>query len=155
MSANLNSVPNSVPDGAPDSVPAGTQTLEAAQQVLNQFTCLEPGIKAIAPYDVIRAALKRVADHSDYQILGICADDLAQGTTALVSYAAALGYQPVVQFNPIDGPVYIKFNPKSGLCYADSYVGTHRGVLVSCQSAYESGINGMYGHLPLDLFQKS
>ncbi|MDP5017066.1 MAG: DUF1824 family protein, partial [Dolichospermum sp.] len=28
----------------------------------------------------------------------------------------------------------------------------HRGVLVSCQSYQEGGVNEMYGHLPLDLF---
>lgn len=148
MSINLNSVPNQAPDSAP--------TLAAAQQVLNQFTCLDRGEQvAIAPYDTIQASLKVVVEHSDYQILGICADDLAQAVMALVSYAAALGYEPDVQFNPIEGPVYVKFNPRSGLCYVDTYTGHYRGVLVSCQSAYESGINGMYGHLPLDLFQKS
>jgi hypothetical protein len=38
------------------------------------------------------------------------------------------------------------------LCYLDSYAGHHRGVLVSCQSYQEGGVNEMYGHLPLDLF---
>ena len=51
-----------------------------------------------------------------------------------------------------EGPVYIKLNGKNGLCYLDSYSGHHRGVLVSCQSYQEGGINEMYGHLPLDLF---
>ncbi|HEY9658957.1 MAG TPA: DUF1824 family protein [Allocoleopsis sp.] len=48
----------------------------------------------------------------------------------------------------------MKFNPNASSCYADSYTGEHRGVLVSCQSA-DDGINEMYGHLPLDLFLAS
>ncbi len=100
----------------------------------------------------LQQALLQVANHSDYQMLGICADSFAQGRQALETYAAALGYTQIPIPEPIDGPVYIKFNPRSGGCYVDSYVGSHRGVLVSCQSAEEPGINEMYGHLPLDLF---
>ena len=101
---------------------------------------------------LIRQALLLLTELSDYQILGICADTAAEGLTALKTYSEALGYQPTLDLASIDGSVYIKFNPKTGLCYLDSYRGTHRGVLVSCQSAYEGGINEMYGHLPLDLF---
>ncbi|NES92001.1 DUF1824 family protein, partial [Okeania sp. SIO2B9] len=36
--------------------------------------------------------------------------------------------------------------------HLESYIGEYRGVLVSCQSAEDTGINGTYGHLPLDLF---
>lgn len=85
-------------------------------------------------------------------MLGICADSIEQGRAALVSYAAALGYQPSLELEPIEGPIYIKFNSRAMSCYASPYEGEHRGVLVSCQSADEDGVNEMYGHLPIDLF---
>jgi hypothetical protein len=68
------------------------------------------------------------------------------------TYSRALGYQPPTDLPQPEGPVYIKLNGKNGLCYLDSYSGHHRGVLVSCQSYQEGGVNEMYGHLPLDLF---
>ncbi|TVQ19612.1 MAG: DUF1824 family protein [Leptolyngbya sp. DLM2.Bin15] len=127
-------------------------SLEQAQATLKQFDYDRSEAIASTPQQV-QAALKQVAQHSDYQMLGICADTLDQGKTALVAYATALGYpvQPDA-LTPVEGPVYIKFNPKTGLLYSDRYVGDHRGVLVSCQSAYADGLNEMYGHLPLDLF---
>jgi hypothetical protein len=136
------------------TIPSSTQmTLADAQTVLKQFDCGSPAARSIEP-DILRQALLLVAQHSDYQILGICADDAPQGRLALDTYAQALGYEPQA-FTPVEGPVYIKFNPKSGLCYADSYSGNHRGVLVSCQSAYEWGVNATYGYLPLALFLSS
>jgi hypothetical protein len=131
-----------------------TLTVQEAQQLLLPFNCIEnKSVNSESEKAVLRQALLLLTEHSDYQILGICADTTAQGLSALKSYAEALGYQPPLDLEPIDGSVYIKFNPKSSMCYLDSYTGTHRGVLVSCQSAYEDGINEMYGHLPLDLFE--
>lgn len=131
-------------------------TVQEAQQLLKPFNCIEgKSINSDTEKALIRQALLLVAEHSDYQILGICADTAEQGLSALTSYAEALGYELDLDIEPIEGPVYIKFNPKSRLCYLDSYTGTHRGVLVSCQSAYEEGVNDMFGHLPLDLFEVS
>ncbi|NET58890.1 MAG: DUF1824 family protein [Symploca sp. SIO2E6] len=128
-------------------------TVQEAQELLKPFNCIEnKSIDSESEKALIRQALILLTNHSDYQILGICADTVTQGLSALKTYSEALGYQPNFDLDPIDGSVYIKFNPNSGLCYLDSYTGTHRGVLVSCQSAYEDGINDMYGHLPLDLF---
>ena len=129
-------------------------TVQEAQQILKPFNCVENKcVNSESEKALLRQALLLLAEHSDYQILGICADTAAQGLSTLKSYAEALGYQPPLDLDPIDGSVYIKFNPKSRLCYLDSYTGTHRGVLVSCQSAYADSINEMYGHLPLDLFE--
>jgi hypothetical protein len=125
--------------------------LSEAKALLKQFDCQNCDSGAIAP-ESIREALLLVAKHSDYQILGICADSFAQACSALQQYAKALGYDPNLDLAPIEGAVYLKFNPNSRLCYADSYIGEYRGVLVACQSADDSGINDMYGHLPLDLF---
>lgn len=128
-------------------------TVQEAQKLLKNYDCTSSKPTASATNtDLLRQALLLVTSHSDYQILGICADTVAQGISALESYLQALGYEETINLPLVDGSVYIKFNPKTGLSYLDSYTGNHRGVLVSCQSAYADGINEMYGHLPLDLF---
>nr|WP_272943257.1 DUF1824 family protein [Spirulina subsalsa] len=45
----------------------------------------------------------------------------------------------------------MKFNTGKMSHYAESYTGAYRGVLVACQAENEQ-VNGIYGHLPLDLF---
>lgn len=128
-------------------------TLTEAQEILKQFDCIKPIPNDSLPQkELIRQALLLVSSQSDYQILGICADTAEQGILALKNYSTALGYEANSELTPIDGTVYIKYNPATGLCYIDSYTGHYRGVLVSCQSANPDGINDMYGHLPLDLF---
>jgi Domain of unknown function (DUF1824) len=139
-----------------DSLPLDRQT---AHQLLKQYE--EAGVGESLDRARIRQALLYVASLSDYQMLGVCADTLEQGIHALAGYAEALGYRPDLELGATlavsaeqhEGSVYIKFNPNSAQCYASSYDGEHRGVLVSCQSAEETDINEMYGHLPLDLFR--
>jgi hypothetical protein len=129
-------------------------TVQEAQKLLKPFNCIEgKSANSESEKALLRQAVRLLAERSDYQIIGICADSTTQGLSALKNYAQALGYQSPLDLEPTDGPVYIKFNPKSRTCYLDSYTGTHRGVLVSYQSSYEEGINEMYGHLPLDLFE--
>lgn len=127
-------------------------SVNEAQRLLKQFDCINPLSTDIASPDALRHALLLVARQADYHMIGVCADTLEQGVQSLIHYGQALGYAIAPPAEAIEGPVYLKFNPKSGSCYADSYTGQHRGVLVSCQSAYETGINDMFGHLPLDLF---
>jgi hypothetical protein len=128
-------------------------TVQQAHKILKTFDCLKIDSIENAPNkDSIRQALLLVTELSDTQILGICADTAEQGIGALKTYATALGYEVNKDLTTIDGSVYIKFNPQTNLCYLNSYIGEHRGVLVSCQSTDEDGINEMYGHLPLDLF---
>ena len=128
-------------------------TLREAQKILAPFNCIETkSVDSESEKALIRQALLLLAENSDYQILGICAETPEQGLIALKSYAKALGYEASLDISKAEGSVYIKFNPLTGLCYFESYTGKHRGVLVSCQSSYQDGINEMYGHLPLDLF---
>jgi Domain of unknown function (DUF1824) len=103
-------------------------------------------------FDRLRQALNLVVQHSEYQILGICAENAAEGLQALSEYSQALGYETPKDLATIEGSVYIKFNPSIGLRYMSAYGGQERGVLVSCQSPNSDGINEMYGHLPIDLF---
>jgi Domain of unknown function (DUF1824) len=155
---NWRSVKFSYPHLAPSNLTMSNTadpSVQSAQQLLRQYMCINLGASAEGlDRATVRAALQTVAAASEYQILGICADDAAQGINALQAYLAALNYadQPVVS-EEIAGPIYIKYNPKLGRCYADSYIGEHRGVLVSCQSAYEDEVNETFGHLPLDLFE--
>jgi hypothetical protein len=141
-----------ISDSTPTNPTSGSPSLnlEEAIHYLRQVDCLNPHT-TVDPA-LLRQALLLVAQTSDYQILGICADTFAQAMQALQSYAAALQYTPTFNLPTVEEAVYIKFNPNSGLCYASPYHGNHRGVLVSCQSADEADVNEMFGHLPLDLF---
>ena len=130
-------------------------TVEEAQRVLKDFNCIENQSVAASEKALIREALLLITSFSDYQILGICADTSAQGLLALKTYSESLGYKTNFDLIPVEGSVYIKFNPQTGLCYLNSYSGKHRGVLVSCQSSQDNSINEMYGHLPLNLFERS
>jgi hypothetical protein len=128
-------------------------TRDEAVKLLRLFTCID----RLSPEQMptpgdIRAAIAIVREHSDYQILGICADDQAQGQKAMTAYIQALDYRFQPEVPPVDGPIYIKYNPKLRSCHSDAYVGDHRGVLVSCQSTDPEDVNELFGHLPLDLF---
>ncbi len=133
-----------------------TLSLEEAQQILKKFTCLDmQSLASPLQKQELRQAILLVASLSDYQMLGVCASSTDEGFLALKTYLTALGYQPVLDPNSVTSftsSVYIKFNTLKGSYYVDSYTGTYRGVLVSCQSSSESGISETYGHLPLDLF---
>ncbi len=130
--------------------------LATAQALLETYNCLEPvELATLEQQTQLRQALQTVVEKCDRQIFGVCANSLTAGVTALDSYLQALGQKAALEFEPLDGPVYLKFNPSTGRCYRDVYTGPHRGVLVSCQSDFEDGINGTYGHLPLDLFRDS
>lgn len=114
-----------------------------------------PTDESLYSVDHLRQALELVARHSEYQILGICAQSAEEGLQALNEYSQALGYKPPQDLELIEGSVYIKFNPNIGLRYMSGYEGKERGVLVSCQSPNSDGINEMYGHLPIDLFRSN
>jgi hypothetical protein len=128
-------------------------TVQEAKKILNKFNCLDIA-PILKPSEKVltRQALIFMASLSDYQILGICAETAEEGILAMKTYSRAFHYEAPDNLPTPEGAVYIKLNGKNGLCYLDSYYGHHRGVLVSCQSNYETGINEMYGHLPLDLF---
>ncbi|MBW4553916.1 MAG: DUF1824 family protein [Aphanocapsa sp. GSE-SYN-MK-11-07L] len=130
--------------------------LATAQALLEAYNCSEPPQIATPEEQMqLQQALQVVVKESDRQIFGVCADSLTDGLEGLASYLQALDQQADLQFDPLAGPVYLKFNPSTGRCYRDAYTGPHRGVLVSCQSDFEQGVNDTYGHLPLDLFSAS
>ncbi|MEL7038146.1 MAG: DUF1824 family protein [Cyanobacteria bacterium J06592_8] len=131
-------------------------SVEAAQQLLEAFTCAEiQSVSQIENREGICSALKRLVQNSDYQMLGICADSLEIAWTALEQYLQGLDYNITIDrsaIETIEGSVYLKYNGLSQSYYASPYTEQYRGVLVSCQSTDETGVNGTYGHFPLDLF---
>ncbi|MDF0554311.1 DUF1824 family protein [Kamptonema sp. UHCC 0994] len=134
-------------------------TVEEAQKIIQDFTCLNmKSVNSDLEKDALRQAILLLASLSDYQMLGVCADSTTEGFLALGTYLKALGYEANLDSNAVvsvAGPVYMKFNTLKGSYYVDGYNGTYRGVLVSCQSSEAGGINGTYGHLPLNLFVDS
>jgi Domain of unknown function (DUF1824) len=129
--------------------------LTAAQACLAEYTCLESrSLATHADQTQLQQALQTVCAASDRQLFGICADSLEQGVAALQSYLQALGYPERYPLDLMEGPVFIKCNPGRGKCYREAYTGSHRGVLVSCQSDLEEGLNETYGHLPLNLWEE-
>lgn len=101
----------------------------------------------------LRKALLLVAQESEWENIGICADNLTQGIEALASYLKALGYNyDFTQQHPESAePVYIKFNTRTMNYYVNTYDDNSRGVLVATQGS-EEAVLGTYGYFPLDLF---
>jgi hypothetical protein len=130
------------------------EIFEQAKSLLAEYSCVTPKTPAnLTEKTALQAAVKLIAHQTDRQILGILADTLAAAIQALQEYTKTLEL-PMPASPPADcpPPIYLKFNPQTGLCYASSYEGSHRGVLLSVQSDLAEGINATYGHLPLDLF---
>lgn len=128
-------------------------TLLEAKAILEQFNCTDSQFPASEEAKVqLRAAILQLAQFSDFQILGICAQTATQGYLALKTYAEALDYDITFETPTVAGPVYIKFNPSTGRCHLDARSGKYWGVLVSYQTSQPEGINEVYGHFPLDLF---
>jgi hypothetical protein len=126
------------------------------RQALNRFSCLRvaPALST-AEQAEIRDTLLLFNELSEYQTLGICADDLATAKTALETYAAALGCPPIkLDLGERSGAVYLKFNTLKGAWYLDDYSEVSRGVLVSYHGADPEveELNGTYGPFPFDLF---
>ncbi len=104
------------------------------------------------PKDEIYDALTLVLNESEYQNLGICAENHAEGLLALQQYLAAFGEEVQPTCADPGKPLYIKYNGKTQACYSEAYDGVHRGVIISCYSSYDDGVNETFGHFPLDLF---
>lgn len=142
-----------------------TQT--AAESIVTQLSDLSIQPLELSPEesDRLRAALLFLRSHSEYQILGICANDLGQAVKALETYSQA--FEMTVPNGLIDslteevrsqikssGGVYLKFNAQKHTLHTDAYLGNHRGVLVSYQSSFAEDCQGTYGHFPLNLFSR-
>lgn len=132
-----------------------TPDLQAIRKQLARFSCLDvsPNLSE-AEASAVRDALLLFNELSDYQTLGVCADDLPTAKAAVESYVAALSRPIQLKLDPKDGPVYIKFNTLKGNWYLDDYSGPSRGTLISFHASEPEvdAVNGTYGPFPLDLF---
>lgn len=130
-------------------------TLKEAQAILKEYSCTETKpVESEAEKQRLRQAILLVCSFSEYENLGICADNTEAGLAALKSYLKALGNTAELTIDNLpksSTPVYIKFNTQKQSHYLDSYLGSYRGVLISCQSE-DDGLRGTYGHFPLDLW---
>jgi Domain of unknown function (DUF1824) len=110
-----------------------------------------------ANHEQLREALGALSALADYLIFGICADTTTQAALVLESYLKALDQElPMPEIESTESlattGIYLKFNPRTGKCYADVYTGTERGVIISFHSPEFGEINDTYGNLPLDLY---
>ncbi|PNW57929.1 UNVERIFIED_CONTAM: hypothetical protein BEN50_06875, partial [Euhalothece sp. KZN 001] len=126
-----------------------------ARKLLDQFSCTEQkSVETQEQKQELQTAIQDIVKESEWENLGVCAENTQQAISALKTYLMAFGYVlNQVDFNQVDQlktPVYIKFSTKQMGFYQDNYTGDYRGVLVSCQ-AEDDLIAGVYGHLPLDL----
>lgn len=89
-------------------------------------------------------------------LLGVLASDARLAVRALRDYCTALNVPFFVPESRVPNaptlpaiqcPVYIKYNSRSGLCYASAYDGRDRGVLVQFGRS-------QVGHLPLGLLDE-
>jgi Domain of unknown function (DUF1824) len=130
-------------------------SIEEALKLLKEYGCIQLKIaQSPEKEEALRQAILLVNQGSESINLGICADNVEEGFKSLKIYLQVLGY-PVPtnlpETSPEPGAVYIKYNTQRLAFYVDSYTGTYRGVLISCQSENEQLV-GTYGHFPLNLF---
>ncbi|ACB53965.1 unknown [Crocosphaera subtropica ATCC 51142] len=131
-------------------------SVDEALRILKEYSCLQ--IKIVdfeADKSKLRQAIKIVSDLCETENLGICADNFQEAFKTLKSYLKALGISEDLDPSPSaprQTPVYVKFNTETMSYYVDSYTGSYRGVLISCQSDNHNLV-GTYGHFPLNLFE--
>jgi hypothetical protein len=124
-------------------------SIEEALKLLKEYGCIQLKIaQSSEEEEALRQAILLVNQGSESINLGICADNNEEGFKALKSY---LQPNTLPEDQPEPGAVYIKYSTQRQASYLDSYTGTYRGVLISCQSENDQLV-GTYGHFPLDLF---
>ncbi|AFZ34437.1 protein of unknown function DUF1824 [Stanieria cyanosphaera PCC 7437] len=130
-------------------------TLDQAVKLLKRYSCLpSQTVESQEQNQQLRQALLLVTSESEWENLGICAENTSNAIATLRSYLQALGYNANLNFAEIPSlneSVYLKFNTQKMSYYVDRYTGEYRGVLISCQGEQEN-IIGTYGYFPLDLF---
>jgi hypothetical protein len=130
--------------------------LDSALKILRSYSCIESKkVDSEEEKQTLIGAIKLVTSLSEYENIGICADNVEQGFASLAKYLNALGYSNNIDLNTInklENSIYIKYNTQTMSYYLDQYLGNYRGVLISCFAEDNDNITGTYGHFPLDLF---
>jgi Domain of unknown function (DUF1824) len=123
--------------------------IEAARSLLIRYQDPTQVLPTLAE---TRAAILTLLPAIDRIMLGICAESWAEGILALQQYTHALDLPGLLPTPELAGVIYIKYNPTLSNCYASTYQGLDRGVLIAAQSDDLTRLNEMLGHLPLNLF---
>jgi len=91
--------------------PSTNLTLEEALQILKEYSCMQIKIvESATEKEQLQEALLLVTGLSEYENLGICADNAKEGFVALSSYLKAFGYEVKDDFAwdaNVEGAVYI------------------------------------------------
>jgi hypothetical protein len=139
------------------STSSGSPDLVTIRKRLNRFSCLTSP-PDLTPQDLeqVRADLQIFNDLSDYQTLGICAETVDIGKSAMESFLQALGVSVSLDLPTKAGPVFLKFNTLKGNWYLDDYTGDSRGVLITFHATEPevAELIGTYGPFPFDLFEE-
>ena len=138
----------------PDSFDA--EKLKTIRQALIKLSLqTQPADLSKTQQETVREGLLWLNENSEYQTIGICADNLTEAEAALKSYVAAISQPIQVDIPPQGGAVFLKFNTLKNAWYIDGYTGDSRGVLVTYHTSEpeEDDVNGTYGPFPLDLFE--
>ncbi|MGB2925146.1 MAG: DUF1824 family protein [Limnothrix sp.] len=129
--------------------------LAAAIAVLKAKSCIEtPTVTSEAERESIRQNLLFVCQETEWENIGVCAENVTVAIASVREYLQAMGYKNDFEIDVsewVDKPIYLKFNTQKMSHYLSDYEGTYRGVLVALQSENEE-LTGTYGHYPLDLF---
>ena len=137
------------------SNPFDPEKLKTIRQTLTKLSLqTQPAELTDAQKETVRAALLWLNENSEYQTIGICAENLTEAEAALKGYVAALSQPIQVDIPEQAGAVFLKFNTLKNAWYIDGYTGDSRGVLVTYHTSEpeEDDVNGTYGPFPLNLF---
>jgi hypothetical protein len=159
LPANLktNSESNLVPDLE------SNLTIESAESILRQMSDLTNFVPSKSSEAIkwhnLQTAILFLQQHSEFQILGICAANAAIAWRSLKSYLNAFDYDDLGSHSeyvssefPLNQPLYLKYNSRSQKLHYETYLGKYEGVLISYHSNFSEDYNGTHGHFPLDLW---
>ena len=87
---------------------------ETALKLLKEYSCIQiKPAESETEKENLRQAIKLITSLSEYENIGICADNYQQGFLALSSYLKFLGYEANLNVDSLpkgEDSVYIKFN---------------------------------------------
>eukprot|EP00898_Chlorokybus_atmophyticus_P007675 jgi/Chlat1/7909/Chrsp68S07351 len=143
----------------PSTPPQQQDTAAAAWRVLDEYNLNDAAgklqsVDRIELRDCVLAAAEASAAAGESPLLGICTSDARLAVKALRQYTAALNCLMVMPESRVSeaqsvaqvvGPVYVKYNAGSQVCYASRYEGASKGVILQLGQR-------QVGHLPLGLF---
>ncbi len=133
--------------------------LSSAISLLKEYSTLTPKkVETETQIEQLRSAVKLVVSLATAQNFGICASNVSEASSALVSYLQSLKCDlelpaNIATITTNNTPTYLKFSTQRMSFNIERYDGNDRGVLITIFSDDQEEIVGTYGYLPLDLFE--